>query len=165
MRELHSQDATEPLGTARVAKGDDVSLGVLDQYIGFHLRLAQNASFKAFKRLTGESDLKPGWFAVMMLVHVNPGITPIALSRASGRDKSTLTPALRDLEGRGYLERCPVPHDRRSYALALTARGEDMLAKLADHAAAHDRKIDEIVGCPNKAELLALLRKIALLLE
>ena len=34
-----------------------------------------------------------------------------------------------------------------------------MLAKLADHAAEHDRKIDEIVGCPNKAELLALLRR------
>ena len=79
---------------------------MLDHYIGFHLRLAQNASFKAFKRLTGESDLKPGWFAVMMLVHVNPGITPMALSRASGRDKSTLTPVLRDLESRGYLDRC-----------------------------------------------------------
>jgi DNA-binding MarR family transcriptional regulator len=101
----------------------------------------------------------------MMLVHVNPGITPMALSRASGRDKSTLTPVLRDLESRGYLDRYLVPRDKRSYALALTASGEEMLAKLADHAAAHDRKIDEIVGCPNKAELLALLRKIALLLE
>jgi DNA-binding MarR family transcriptional regulator len=166
MQDPQGRDArATSLGTTVGTRSDDVSLGVLDQYIGFHLRLAQNASFKAFKRLTGESDLKPGWFAVMMLVHVNPGITPMALSRASGRDKSTLTPVLRDLESRGYLDRYLVPRDKRSYALALTASGEEMLSKLADHAAAHDRKIDEIVGCPNKAELLALLRKIALLLE
>jgi DNA-binding MarR family transcriptional regulator len=147
------------------AKPGEISLGILDQYIGFHLRLAQNASFKAFKRHTGEHELKPGWFAVLMLIHVNPGITPMALSRASGRDKSTLTPVLRDLEQRRFVERCPVPNDKRSFALALTPSGEEMLAKLAAHAEAHDRKIDEIVGCENKAGLLRLLRRIAMLLD
>ena len=160
------QEASDTSLGARIgAPSDDVSLGVLDQYIGFHLRLAQNASFKAFKRLTGESDLKPGWFAVMMLVHVNPGITPMALSRASGRDKSTLTPVLRDLEEPRLSRAVPGAARQAQLCARLDREGEEMLAKLADHAAAHDRKIDEIVGCPNKAELLALLRKIALLLE
>jgi DNA-binding MarR family transcriptional regulator len=166
MRDPRDQGASETSLGARIgAKSEDASLGVLGQYIGFHLRLAQNAAFKAFQRLTGETDLKPGWFTVMMLVHVNPGITPMALSRASGRDKSTLTPVLRDLESRGYLERCRLPRDRRSHTLALTAEGEEMLAKLADHAAEHERKIDEVVGCANKAEMLTLLRRIAFLLE
>jgi DNA-binding MarR family transcriptional regulator len=159
MQESPSREtAGAPIDRPRPA---EISLGILEHYIGFHLRLAQNASFKAFKRLTGESDLRPGWFAVMMLIHANPGITPMALSRASGRDKSTLTPVLRDLESRAYVERCPVPHDKRSHALVLTATGEEMLAKLAEHAAEHDRRIDEIVGCPRKAELLAVLRRIA----
>ena len=79
-------------------RGDEpVELGVLGDYIGFHLRLAQAASFRAFKRHAGIPGLRPGWFAVLSLIDDNPGITPIALSRASGRDKSTITPLLRDL--------------------------------------------------------------------
>ena len=166
MKELPDYEGTDAAPEAAVpAKPAEIPLGILDTYIGFHLRLAQNASFKAFKRHTGEHDLRPGWFAVLMLIHLNPGITPMALSRASGRDKSTLTPVLRDLEHRYFVERCPVPNDKRSYALALTPQGEEMLSKLAAHAEAHDRKIDEIVGCESKAGLIRMLRQIATQLD
>jgi DNA-binding MarR family transcriptional regulator len=141
-----------------------VRLGKLDQYVGFHLRLAQQASFKAFKRRTGEDDLRPGWFAVLTLIDENPGITPIALSRASGRDKSTLTAVLRDLLRARFIVRQPMPRDRRSHALFLTPLGEEKLARLALHAARHDRLLDEIVGA-RKTELIKLLRRIAMLLE
>jgi DNA-binding MarR family transcriptional regulator len=143
------------------ARGDrEVDLGLLENYIGFHLRLAQNASFKAFKRHTGESDLRPGWFAILSLIGGNPGITPLALSRASGRDKSTITPVLRDLTRVHLIARKPVPGDRRSYALFLTPAGEEKLASLSKHAASHDAELDAIVG-ERKGELLALLRRIA----
>jgi DNA-binding MarR family transcriptional regulator len=139
-------------------------LGVLDGNIAFHLRLAQDASFKAFKKYTGESELRPGWYAVMEIINRNPGITPMALSRASGRDKSTLTPILRELTRYGLVDQCPVATDRRSYALTLTVAGEERLARLAEHAETHDRRLDEIVG-PGKQELIALLRRIANLLD
>ena len=135
-------------------------IGPLEDYIGFHLRRAQNASFKAFKRRAGEADLKPGWFAVLTLIGANPGITPVLLSRGVGRDKSTLTPVLRGLLDRGLVTRCPVPEDRRSYALALTPSGEAMLARLAKCATQHDRRLDAIVGA-RKKEFVALLRRIA----
>jgi DNA-binding MarR family transcriptional regulator len=139
-------------------------LGVLDGNIAFHLRLAQDASFKAFKKHTGESDLRPGWYAVMEIINSNPGITPVALSRASGRDKSTLSPILRELTRHGLVVQCPVATDRRSYALNLTSAGEERLARLAEHAEAHDRHLDEIVG-PGKKDLIVLLRRIADLLD
>lgn len=141
-----------------------IQLGPLDRYIGFHLRMAQNASFKAFARQTGDPELRPGWFAVLSLIESNPGITPMLLSRASGRDKSTLTPILRDLSHHDLIERLPVPGDKRSYALALTPAGRDKLRELAKHAEIHDRKLDQIAG-PKKAELLALLRRISTLLD
>jgi DNA-binding MarR family transcriptional regulator len=152
-------DASERKEPARRSDATIV-LGALDGFIGFHLRLAQNASFKAFKRHTGEHDLKPGWFAVMTLISLNPGITPMALSRASGRDKSTITPVLRSLEQRALVERSPVAGDRRSYALTLTAAGRDMLDRLTEHARAHDRQLDAIVG-EDKPQLIGLLRRIA----
>ena len=141
-----------------------VELGDLGNYIGFYLRLAQNASFKAFKRHTGESDLRPGWFAVLSLIGSNPGITPMVLSRASGRDKSTITPVLRDLMRAQLISREPIARDRRSYALRLTAAGREKLERLAYHAARHDEELDELVG-DQKAQLLELLRRIAMNLE
>ena len=137
---------------------------MLDDYIGFHLRLAQNASFKAFKRHTKDNKLRPGWFAVLSLIGNNPGISPMALSRASGRDKSTITPVLRDLFSAGLIRREPVPADKRSYALFLTETGETRLSYLAACAADHDKELDGIVG-EGKRELLEILRRIVTALE
>jgi DNA-binding MarR family transcriptional regulator len=139
---------------------EQVRLGLLAGFIGFHLRLAQDASFRAFARHVGQRDLEPGRFAAMMVIHNNPGITPGALGRAIARDKSTITPLIQDLRRRGLIERRPSPTDRRSATVTLTKAGEAMLRDLLRHAREHDRRLDEIVG-DRKPELLRLLRQIA----
>lgn len=141
------------------AASDDVRLGVLDFYIGFHLRMAQNASFRAVRERSGNYDLRPGSFAVLSIIGDNPGISPVEVSRAAGRDKSTLTPVLHELIKKRYLEKEPRPGDRRSYRLRLTEAGRAHLEEIAIHAAAHERLLDSIAG-PRKAELIALLRRI-----
>src|SRR6185295_10290019 len=103
-------------------------------WIGFYLRLAQTASFQAFAREAEEIDLRPGRFSVLLLIGRNPGISQTALSRANGRDKSTLTPALNDLERRGFIVRTRTKSDRRSYQLSLTASGQAMLRRLTECA-------------------------------
>ncbi|PWW00034.1 DNA-binding MarR family transcriptional regulator [Hoeflea marina] len=138
---------------------ESVRLGSLEHYLAFHLRMAQCASFKAFKRRSGDCSLKPGWFALLSLIGDNPGITPMALSRASGRDKSTLTPVLRELAANCMIERQELKGDKRSYTLSLTAKGKCELAVLATHAIQHDREIEEIAGS-DKDVLLDLLRRI-----
>lgn len=137
-----------------------VRLGPLEDFIGFHLRLAQEASFRAFARRVGGRRLRPSRFAIMALIAENPGISQTALSQASARDKSTLTTALDDLVARGLVLRERSAEDRRSYALTLTARGRQVLARLMTHAAAHDRQLDELVGPAGKVALLRLLRRI-----
>lgn len=152
-----SRAATPAAGT------DDaggIRLGVLGDYIGFHLRMAQDASFRAFARHAGMRDLKPGRFAAMTVISNNPGITQADLGRAIARDKSSVTPLIQDLEKRGLVERQRSPTDRRSIALSLTATGEETLSRLTAHAAEHDRALDAIVG-PKKPEFMNLLKKIA----
>jgi len=146
-------------GEAAGDRQGGIRLGPLEDYIAFHLRLAQGASFREFQRLAGVPGLRPGWFAVLVLIRENPGITPMALSRGSGRDKSTITPMLRELEREGLVVREAVAGDRRSYALRLTPEGELRLAYLDARAAEHDRRLDAIVG-DRKDELLGLLRRI-----
>ena len=138
---------------------DEIRLGLLDTYIGFHLRMAQTASFRAVRERSGHSDLRPGWFAVLSIIGDNPGITPMALSRAAGRDKSTLTPVLSALTRERYLEQRPRPGDRRSYRLFLTPAGRAYMEEIAVHAAEHERILDGIVG-RKKQEFIRLLRRI-----
>jgi DNA-binding MarR family transcriptional regulator len=139
-------------------------LGPLAGFIGFHLRLAQEASFQAFARRVRDFQLRPGRFAVLALIAQNPGISQTALGRAAGRDKSTLTPALNDLARRALVKRRRLPADRRSYALSLTRKGEKLLAELFQHARAHDRELDAIVGVDGKAEFIKALRRIVMAL-
>lgn len=135
-------------------------LGLLENTLGFHLRLAQEASFAAFARRSGDSGLKPGHFAALVIIHNNPGLSQTALGAAIGRDKSTLTPKLAELERRGLLRRDRADADRRSYALTLTPAGEAALSALTAHAAAHDAALDRLVGAGNRAALLDTLRRL-----
>jgi DNA-binding MarR family transcriptional regulator len=139
---------------------DPIDYGPLSDWIGFHLRLAQTASFQAFARATEDVDLRPGRFAILMLIGRNPGISQTALSRANARDKSTLTPALRDLAKRGLITRTRVKSDRRSYQLRLTASGQDMLRRLTECAVRHDRDLDRIVGKRDREKFLQVLQKL-----
>ena len=141
-----------------------LQLGPLAGFIGFHLRLAQEASFQGFARRVRDFELRPGRFAVLALIAQNPGISQTALGRAAGRDKSTLTPALNDLVRRALVKRRRPAEDRRSYALSLTPKGEKLLAELFQHARAHDRELDAIVGMEGKAEFIRTLRRIAMAL-
>jgi DNA-binding MarR family transcriptional regulator len=144
---------------------EPVDYGPLAGWVGFHLRMAQTASFQAFARETEEVELRPGRFSILTLIGRNPGISQTALSRANGRDKSTLTPALNDLTRRGLIKRTRVKSDRRSYQLTLTAAGEAMLERLTAGAIRHERNLDRIIGARDRVRLLEVLRRIRAELE
>ena len=52
--------------------GEEVRLGVLEDYIVFHLRMAHMVAFRHFKRHTGIPGLRPGWFALLTLITRTP---------------------------------------------------------------------------------------------
>ena len=125
--------ATAPRATTvpvRDSAVGGIDFGPLEQWIGFNLRMAQDASFQAFSRLSQEIGVRPGRFATLTLIGKNPGISQTALSRANSRDKSTLTPLIADLVRRGLIRRTRMRGDRRSYRLSLTQAGEQVLAQL-----------------------------------
>src|SRR5262245_9022098 len=127
--------------TSANGNGEPLDYGPLAAWIGFNLRMAQDASFQAFSRLSKEIGVKPGRFATLTLIGHNPGISQTALSRANGRDKSTLTPLLTDLVRRGLVRRTQTLGDRRSYQLTLTRTGARLLDQLTECAREHERKL------------------------
>ena len=137
-----------------------VDLGPLDNYIAFHLRMAQETALRAFIASSRRPEFKPGHFATLMVVKLNPGISQIEVCRAIGRDKSTISPIIRELGSQGLLDREGSPTDRRSVLLRLTPKGDAALDKLLEDVETHDRRLDAIVG-ESKPMLIALLKTIA----
>lgn len=148
--------------TAPAAKADTsspVKLGYLAGFISFHLRLAQDASYRAFAKNSDKDLVKPGRFPALAIIHLNPGISQSALGRAIARDKSTVSPLIKDLQSNGFISRKPSAHDRRSVTLALTKKGERTLEKLQARAKAHEHHLDKLIGTGKKS-LMATLEKV-----
>ena len=154
-----------PAGRKKAANGgangnDAIDYGPLADWVGFNLRMAQAAAFQAFSRLAKEIGTRPGRFATLMLIGRNPGISQTALSRANGRDKSSLTPVLNDLERRGLVIRRRTRADQRTYRLSLTPAGRRLLAELTRCAREHERKLDEIIGADEQKAFVRVLKRI-----
>ena len=142
------------------AIGLSVNFGPLAHWVGFNLRMAQEAAFQAFSHLSQEIGESPGRFATLTLIARNPGISQTELSLANGRDKSSLTPVVEDLVKRGLVERKRMDSDRRTYRLNLTPSGKRVLTMLTRCARRHERNLDRLAFCSPRA----LVRSSALLL-
>jgi DNA-binding MarR family transcriptional regulator len=152
-----TRGAVKANGTAN----ETIDFGPFEDWVGFHLRMAQDASFQAFDREAHGLEVRPGRFAALVLIGRNPGISQTALSRAISRDKSTLTPLLGDLVRRGLVERSRTRTDRRTYRLKLSASGGRVLATLTDAAMRHEVNLDRVIGKRDRTLFLRILRKIA----
>lgn len=151
-------------GVAAVAaadNGDDIDLGFLSDAVGFYLRTAHEAAFRAFLRRVEDSNTPPWRMAILVLVDANPGLTQVALARATRRDTSSLTPALDDLCKRGLVTRIRQANDRRSYALKLTPAGKKAMRQLTASARAHERELDRLVGRKQRAQFVQTLKRLA----
>jgi DNA-binding MarR family transcriptional regulator len=147
-------------GRNGAAAAEAIDYGPLANWIGFNLRMAQESTFQAFSRLYQEIGESPGRFATLTLIGRNSGISQTALSHASGRDKSSLTPVVEDLVRRGLVARQRTSHDRRTYSLNLTADGKKTLAIMTRCARQHERNLERIVGPRDRTRFLRLLKKI-----
>lgn len=143
------------------AFGLPINFGPLAHWVGFNLRMAQEAAFQAFSRRSQEIGESPGRFATLTLIARNPGISQTELSLANGRDKSSLTPVVEDLVRRGLVERRRTDNDRRAYSLNLTPAGKKVLTNMTRCARRHERNLDQLIGERDRKRFIRILKKIA----
>jgi len=137
---------------------DELGVDILDNSVGFYLGRAHDALLQSIGGRLAEVGLQPHRIAVMTLISANPGITPRALTRLTGRDKSTLTPILADLERKDLVTRVRSKTDRRSYGLTLTAAGESVVVVLKKVVREHERLVAKIIGSEERLKLLEQLK-------
>jgi DNA-binding MarR family transcriptional regulator len=145
--------------------GVSINFGPLGNWVGFNLRMAQEAAFQAFSRRSQEIGESPGRFATLTLIARNPGISQTELSQANGRDKSSLTPVVEDLVRRGLVERNRMDSDRRTYRLHVTPAGKRILTTMTRCARRHERNLDHVIGTRDRKRFIQILKKIAANIE
>jgi DNA-binding MarR family transcriptional regulator len=109
---------------ATPAPDEAVSLGELEESLGFLLRIAQVHAFQRFYDAFGEDGPRPGEFSVMWVVRRNPGIRQGLLAETLEIKPAQMTKMIRRLEDQGHVERVIPDNDRRSVELYLTRAGE-----------------------------------------
>lgn len=132
--------------------------GLLSDLLGYRLRVAQQAVFRDFARAIPEAS--PGRAGILLLIDANPGVTQSRLAQAVGIDRSTMVGVLHALEARELVERRR-GKDRRTNGLWLTRAGQTLVGSLKQRIRVHERRVASHLSATERAQLLALLEKLA----
>jgi DNA-binding MarR family transcriptional regulator len=150
----------KPGGAAILETQSELPLRALEDFIGFELRRAYNASARKFVEIMTDLSLKPGQYSLMLAIERVPGSTQSTVARLLSVDRSTMVPLLNQLERKGYVQRVRRADDRRAYALQLTPVGSGILHKSRELIELHERTITRGFSASDRASLLAGLRRI-----
>jgi len=132
--------------------------GPLPGLLGYRLRLAQQAVFRDYAAAVPEAS--PGRAGILFLIEANPGVSQSRLAQAVGLDRSTMVGVLHALEARALVERRR-GKDRRTNGLWLTRAGRALVASLKRRIRVHERRVASRLSAAERAQLLALLEKLA----
>lgn len=116
-------------------KDTPISLGRLDQYLGFQLKRLQNELSRALSERTQDFNLRSGMLSMLELILSNPGISQVKLGQEIGMDKSAVGILVDELERRELVLRQRSKVDRRLYELSITDAGRVTLERLFEELA------------------------------
>jgi len=133
----------------------------LSGYVGYALRRAQGAIFADFNHTLAKLNLRPGQFAVLVLIDQNPGTSQSSVSAALGIQKANFVATIADLEDRGLVRRRKSESDGRTYSLGLTPRGRATLQHAAELQSLHEARVIAQIGSEERLQLLNLLDRLA----
>ena len=149
--------ARKPAAPAPVTR---VDTSFLETLTGYNARRAALAIISLFLERMAPYGLRPVDFSVLSLIAHNPGITSRQLCGALDILPPNLVGMLRELEGRGLIEKREHPTDRRAQGLHLSADGKKLYAKAKATATALE--VDALPGlsAEERDTLHSLLRRV-----
>ena len=103
--------------------------------IGFLLRLLEARYDVLYQNLTGQSDITPRQFGVLMALYQRGPLTPTVLAEHISCDRNTLSEMLKRMTARRLISKKSNPDDRRSIQVQIAAKGEEALLAAVPAAA------------------------------
>jgi len=137
----------------------EVSNGILDGLVGYHLRRAQSAVFSDLLETIADDQVTPGQFGVLVLIDANEDLSQSSLARALGIERSTMVGVIDALEKRDLVKRLKSQTDKRAHALELTPQGQTLLDKVKPKVRAHEARMSAGMSNDEIKTLLDLLKR------
>ena len=130
---------------------DDGLVREMRDIVGYLLRASHGCyqNYWAMKFRDSETPITPVQGGMMIVIGQNQGLTQTALAKMMNVEGPTLMQSIDRLESNGYIRRARFLDDRRSYALLLTPRGQEVLQAavafmpVRDDALLVDLNVDE----------------------
>ena len=98
----------------------------LKNQLCFPIYAASNAIIRRYKPLLDKLDLTYTQYITMMVMWENREINVKNLGKCLSLDSGTLTPLLKKLEQKGYIERKRSKDDERNLIISITKKGEEL---------------------------------------
>lgn len=107
----------------------------LESGIGFLLRLLEARYDVLYQNLTGQSDITPRQFGVLIALYQQGPLTASALAERISCDRNTLSEMLKRMTTRKLIAKKSNSKDRRSIQVQITAKGKEALLAVVPAAA------------------------------
>lgn len=134
--------------------------GSLDESLGYAIRRAQIHAYQVFAIFMHKLNIRPAQYALLVLIHENPGLTQSVVGSVLGIEKANLAGLLTELHQLGVIARTSLITDRRVYSLHLTASGRRLVRKLIKRHEQYEDALSSNLGPEGKALLLLLLGRL-----
>ena len=128
--------------------------------LGLYLHIAYHKVMSTFSRKVGQGQVTPAIIGVISMLAEHPGISQARLARLIGLERATIGSTVARAIEAGFVVRTDAHGDARSYALALSPRGERMLRTLRRRIAEHERAAGAHLTPVERRALRALLHKL-----
>src|SRR5581483_701203 len=134
-----------------------IEVGCLNDHVGYFVRRLQVFVFNDFIKTLSPLDIRPGQYAVLVVISANAGRSQADIGRALNIERAGLAKMLHGLERRGWVQRLPAIKDGRTNSLFLTPDGNVALRKIRKLAARHEARMTQVLGKSNRDQLIKLL--------
>lgn len=134
---------------------------VLDEQVGYLLRLAGQRHTALFQAMMAEHGLTPTQFSTLVRLAEQGACSQNRLGRLAAMDVATIKGVVERLEDRGLVTFATDPEDRRRRLIALSPAGRALIPDLARLGRAVSEETLAPLAHAERATLVRLLRKIA----
>jgi DNA-binding MarR family transcriptional regulator len=140
--------------------GTSLDFGPLAERLGYALRRAQVAVFRDFFKTFAPFDLKPAQYSILTIIERNPGLKQTRVADALGIKRTNFVAMVDELERRGLIRRDEALGDRRSHALVLTQKGEELMPSLHATSAEHEQRVIDALGSKRHTEMALAMHEL-----
>ena len=137
---------------------DKYSCLMLKNQLCFPLYACSKEIIRKYKPFLDQYDLTYTQYITMMALWENESMNVRELGRCLFLDSGTLTPVLKKLEAKGYIERCRSKEDERNLIVTVTAKGWELREEALSIPEAMALCVD--LDPAESAELYKLLYKV-----